>query len=324
MKRFICEIAVFTLIVTTAAALCLFCVVYMIPSYFSNDYLAIANVKYRQLKTTDSPRIILLGGSSLAFGLDQYLLSERVGIPVVNLGVHADLGLPLSVEIIKHYLREGDIVIAAPEYPAAESMPNPELLINASLDWEYLSCFVRSEYCTYDALFRYMLSYTPSYMIKKVHLFCRFGIRGVKEEISPLKSPYQFAAFDDNGQMTFPRPGREQSSPKLSSVVSIDISGDRVSYLNAFNEFVLDKGATLLFSFPPVFDECVATSSEDIDKAQRYAEENFAFPVISRIREYIFAANLMYDTSYHCSGIGAIRRTELLANDINNYRSSVK
>jgi hypothetical protein len=303
-----------------------FCVEVIIPDYSSNnDYLAVANVKYRQLKTTESPRIILLGGSSLTFGINQYLLAERTGFPVVNLGVHASFGLPFPAEIIKHYLRQGDIVIAAPEYGLGLDTPDPELIMNSSIDWEFLSRVMWTEYFPFDTLLRY----APANMIKKLHLFFRFGVRGIEERVPaspPADNPYQLAAFDDNGQMTFPRPEPKQFSPDAwaGQIASIGISDGSVSYLNAFNEFVLEKGATLLLSFPPVLDERVVTSSEDIDKAQLEAEERFAFPGISRIREYIFPAALLYDTPDHCNSIGEIRRTELLIDDINTYLNRVK
>lgn len=63
----------------------------------------------------EGPRVLLVGGSSVAFGVDPGRLSAEVGRPVVALGVHAGVGLDLVAERAVGMLRAGDVVVVAPE-----------------------------------------------------------------------------------------------------------------------------------------------------------------------------------------------------------------
>lgn len=81
-----------------------------------HSYLAANAAKRRLLGEAVSPRIIFIGGSSLAFGLDSDLLSSKAGMDVVNMGLHADLGLDFMMSQVTRHVRPGDVIILTPEY----------------------------------------------------------------------------------------------------------------------------------------------------------------------------------------------------------------
>lgn len=62
------------------------------------------------------PRIIFVGGSNLAFGLDSQRIKDSLNINVINYGLHAGIGLKYMVDDISTYARKGDIIVFAPEY----------------------------------------------------------------------------------------------------------------------------------------------------------------------------------------------------------------
>lgn len=82
----------------------------------SNDYFQAYNLKCRLLEETESPRVVFVGGSNLAFGLDCQSIKDSLGINVVNSGLHAGVGLKFILDDVESYLRRGDIVVIAPEY----------------------------------------------------------------------------------------------------------------------------------------------------------------------------------------------------------------
>src|SRR6476661_8416978 len=81
-----------------------------------NDYIAAVLEKDRLIRNTPSPKIILVGGSNLAFGVDSKLLQDSLRLPVVNMGLYAKLGLRYMLAQVKPYIRAGDIVVVVPEY----------------------------------------------------------------------------------------------------------------------------------------------------------------------------------------------------------------
>ncbi len=72
--------------------------------------------KHEALETTAPPRIILVGGSNVAFGIDSEKMENELHLSVVNTGLHAGIGLPYMLNDVKPYLKEGDTIIIIPEY----------------------------------------------------------------------------------------------------------------------------------------------------------------------------------------------------------------
>ena len=81
-----------------------------------NNYLAAVLEKDRLIRTTPSPKIILVGGSNLAFGIDSRMMEDSLHVNVVNMGLYAKLGLRYMLAQVKPYIRRGDIVLIVPEY----------------------------------------------------------------------------------------------------------------------------------------------------------------------------------------------------------------
>ena len=83
---------------------------------FEPSYQSMIVDKYRILENTDEKKIIMIAGSSSAFGLDQELLEEQTGYKVANLGLHAGFGYLFTSELAKEKINEGDIVLLGYEY----------------------------------------------------------------------------------------------------------------------------------------------------------------------------------------------------------------
>ena len=63
----------------------------------------------------EGEKIVVIGGSSVAFGLDSALMEKELGRPVVNFGLYAAIGNVAMMELSMDAIGEGDIVILAPE-----------------------------------------------------------------------------------------------------------------------------------------------------------------------------------------------------------------
>lgn len=83
---------------------------------FYSSYQSLIQDKYRMLKDTNDPKIIMVSGSSSAFGLDQKMLEEATGFKVANLGLHAGFGHLFYSELAKANINKGDIVLLGYEY----------------------------------------------------------------------------------------------------------------------------------------------------------------------------------------------------------------
>ena len=56
------------------------------PAQFEKTFLGEFDDKVDRLRNTDGAKIVVIGGSSAAFGVDAELLEKTLGMPVVNFG----------------------------------------------------------------------------------------------------------------------------------------------------------------------------------------------------------------------------------------------
>ncbi|MGK7958801.1 MAG: hypothetical protein AB4063_26605 [Crocosphaera sp.] len=63
----------------------------------------------------DSPRLVILGGSGAHHSLNSDVLSQKLGIPVLNMGLDGPVGLNVILPSILKAVRPGDIVLLIPE-----------------------------------------------------------------------------------------------------------------------------------------------------------------------------------------------------------------
>lgn len=89
-----------------------------------DNYLAAAYDKDRRLRTTPGERIILVGGSNVAFSMDSRILEERYGLAPVNMGLQAPLGVRFMTRHVAEYVRSGDVVVVLLEHPQMWEDPN--------------------------------------------------------------------------------------------------------------------------------------------------------------------------------------------------------
>ncbi|MBU6399756.1 MAG: hypothetical protein KGS61_05510 [Verrucomicrobia bacterium] len=81
-----------------------------------SNYLAATLDKHNRLEHTRPPRILLIGGSNLAFGIESDLLAQGLSRPVVNMGLIAGAGIPFMLNEVAGQVHRGDLVVCSFEY----------------------------------------------------------------------------------------------------------------------------------------------------------------------------------------------------------------
>ena len=80
------------------------------------DYLYEYNHKTSLLDTVCQPRIIFMGGSSIAFNNDSKTIRDSLKCNIINCGLHAGIGIRIPFEDGLQYIKKGDIVVLQIEY----------------------------------------------------------------------------------------------------------------------------------------------------------------------------------------------------------------
>jgi hypothetical protein len=273
------------------------------PQY-STEYNASIIDKYNRLRAINEPKIILVGDSNVAFGLDSEKIRQAFNMPVVNFGLHRGLGQTFHSDMIKKHLKEGDIVVIAPAgYEGTDTVSDCVLAWTAIEN--YYSLWSGISVKNYkDMLFAY-----PAYLKRAVWQFIK------NEGNKPIEgTAYARAAFNEYGDNVFPRPECIFDEERYSSYVySSNLSQQMRQYWNNYNKYVLSKGAVLYMSCPPILSETLST---DLQFLQNQLNEDLDFPMISQLEDYVYPLEYFYNTSFHLNETGKALRTEQFINDL--------
>ena len=279
-----------------------------IEPQFDETFLGELRYKHERLCEISEPKIILIGGSSLPFGIDSERLEEYVGMPVVDYGLYADIGTKAMLDLSRKQINKGDIVIICPEVDRQ----------TYSLYYSGINMLEALDGCPsllFDvgaSNFGELIAALPEFASSKLD-FAKSGSKPVPNGI------YSLSSFNDYGDIKVERqynimPDYSESSPiELSADI---ISDEFVDYLNDYAGFARLKGAQVWFSFPPMNEAAVTASDEEKAAFCQKLGEALDFPVISGLDDYILDREFFYDTNFHLNSRGALQRTALLAGDI--------
>ncbi|WP_375559328.1 hypothetical protein ACE193_16525 [Bernardetia sp. OM2101] len=288
----------------------------------SNNMLYASKAKRERLKSITSPKIVFIGGSSIAFGLDSKIIEEQLGYPVVNMGLHAEIGLHYMVLETLPYLKKGDIVIIAAEYEQFDNQTFyggevlPPLLFDIHNDYETL------DLTSTIRLFPDIANYN----LKKVRGFLSYNQPNQKTSVN-LDKPTVYAkkSFNKYGDMTahwnLESPKQEISNAKHNN--NKKISNNVITFLLDFKQKMDIKGVKTLFVPPPYKKTLFNKETEYITNIDaRLKKEGLGY--ITTPSKYTFPDSLFFDTSYHLNKKGVDKRTKYLIEDISNYINNQK
>ncbi|CCQ58897.1 MULTISPECIES: hypothetical protein [Crocosphaera] len=251
----------------------------------------------------DSPRLLILGGSGAHHSLDSEVLSEKLGIPVLNMGLDGPVGLNVILPSILKAVRPGDMVLLIPE----------DLIL---LDEDGL--------LDRSAPFGVATGRPGLGGVPNQQLIETIWMQGV-----PSLRPLTKSAVDlvEKGRFTgyYSEPLTEKGDPSTVKyrdgkwwqwTIHKSISPHAVKRIKQFRQEVEDKDATLILSLPWVYasqDEKTLSSMEDISK-----KLSKIAPLVYDKNDYNLKtdSSLFADTHHHLVFEGRKLRSEQLAEQL--------
>lgn len=284
---------------------------FFIPAQFDRTFLGELKYKVDRLYSIKEPKIVVIGGSSVPFGVNSALLEEALGMPVVNFGLYATLGTKMMLDLSLGAIGDGDIVIIAPETDAQTY----SLYFNAEAAWQ--AC---------DSDFSMLLKMSSDEAPKMFGGFWKYVSQKLKYALAENhldpSGVYNRASFNEYGDISYERPYNvmELGYDSTSAIpFSPDIiSDDFVAYVNDYTEKAEKRGAKVYFSFSPMNQDAVPIEIRraDIDAFAAYIDENFTAKRISDPNFYVYESGYFYDSNFHVNDAGMTLHTATLAADI--------
>ena len=301
-------------------------VIFALPPVYDDTFVGALSDKYDRLNSFEESKLVVVGGSSVAFGLDSELMSEEltnagVRMPVVNFGLYADLGTKYMMDLSKSNINEGDIIILAPEL----NDQTLSMFFNGKTTWQSLDGnlhmlpYIESE--DYDSLIGSSYEFAAekfSYLITG--------------ERPKNVGAYQKGNFNSSGDNIYDRPYNIMMGTGNPIILDYkaDFSDTKVTpyeefiaYVNDYVRYCVRKGATVYFSFAPMNEAAMSIDNMSADgttgKIDSFYDnlcDNLECKVISNVYDYILDEGYFYDTEFHLNNAGVVVRTVQLINDL--------
>jgi hypothetical protein len=280
------------------------------PHGFGRGYTAAAIDKHNRLVQQAHPRIVFVGGSNLAFGLDSAAIERSLPYKTVNMGLNLSLGLDFMLREIEPFLVPGDIVVISPEYEQfIDAYPgNVNALFTQAVyhpqsirffSYKHLAVLLDQGFLVIGGITRAAM---------------RFAAEGVSTEdpsnINNLNNPYIRSAFNEYGDITWHH-DMERKKIKIrpfgqSSPESITRVIDR---LNQFSDDCRTAGVAVFYSYPPIFLGQLQAYQAMIQDIASNLTNRLHFPILDTPEEMSFTTEYIFDHEYHLTLQGKRIRT---------------
>lgn len=297
-----------------AAAICLsgFLISQYDTRVSDDNYLAAVLEKDRLIRTTPSPKIILVGGSNLAFGVDSRMMQDSLNVNVVNMGLYAYLGLRYMLAQVRPYIQAGDIIVVVPEYDQFYGkFSEGDNTVNTALLYaprDRIGDFVKS-YSIVDVVLRPRVeNIRRSFLTGTADLF---GVRNkyFPPDTNPVYNRHSFNSYGD----VVSHIGKKSKNPDSIFVKELpslkEFSERALDELNDIGDVARARGAHAYFLFPSYIDRSYAINTAAITRLGQTLTQDMRIPILGAPKDFVYPANWFFDTRYHLNELGRKPRT---------------
>lgn len=269
------------------------------------DYHGGVTAKEERLTRLPSPKVVVIGGSNATFGLDSEVLERALCKPVVNMSIHATLGMEFMVNQVKEHLGMGDIVITSFELSSySEPIKDNEVHVltvdRAPSALHSIPWFRRPRVVLNVAILRLQSAWK--------HATGEWGME-VTEAV------YTTKGFNGRGDMIahlgLPQRGPDRQQPVEHRFPIFNATAAPV--LKDLVENARRSGAQVVFTWPAI---AASGHRADIDSTLAAEMRAAGFELLGDPTTYVFPDTAFHDTHYHLRATGRQLRTRQLIRDL--------
>ena len=265
--------------------------------------LGTSHKKHALLAATPSPKVVLVGGSNLHYGINSRMLQDSLGLPVVNMGLQHSLGLRYLFDEVRESLHSGDVLMLLLEPYAYIGMPvegRTNIARIASIRPKNIRHFNLQHW--YNAAM-----YSGTALIQNY----RDGQVTITKKLRGKKT------FGENCDEFGDYHGHKGLLSKYKRSEKRDLSDEKLfnndilSIIQEIQTFIQQNDIQLVISFSPS-----AESMSDSLVFSRIQAELPAEIVVGNMADYIFPDSFFYDSPDHLIYSKRDMRTRMLLRDL--------
>ena len=265
-----------------------------------------------EIRNTPSPKIILVGGSNLAFGIDSKAIQDSLGLHVVNMGLYAKLGLKYMLAQVRPYIKQGDVVVVVPEYDQFYGdYANGDNTLNTALLYapaDRIPDFIRS-YSIVDVVLR------PRVENARRSFLRAFAAAVGKEDVlfpPDTNTVYNRRSFNQYGDAVshLNKPGMNPDSIFVKPLPPLkEFNRGTLKDLNAIESKSREANAHAYFLFPSYIDRSYVINVAAIDSLKKKIAGGMSMPIVGGPKDFVMPKQYFFDTRYHLNREGRYLRT---------------
>jgi hypothetical protein len=282
-----------------------------------NDYANATIDKHDRLQKARPPRLIFVGGSSMAFGLDSPTVEKEMPYSVVNMGLMAPVGLRFMLDEIRHEIHEGDVVLLCPDFTTYFTPVDGH--------GEDLLTMLKARPKSFTYLgspgqLVNLLGSIPYVASRKV---IRRGDRAL--EIRKTEDPMtdfingtigRRANFNEYGDMVGHINVNWPFERESGHLEKLEFDEETIVLINEFYQYARTRGSLVLVMYAPLEETYYNEVKQIIDGLHNRLRKGLHCPIIGSPDEYIFPDEYFFDDVFHLDGHGRIMRTKKVIRDL--------
>lgn len=305
-KRYIIWVVFFVSVLISLPALLLFSA-FCIPPQYDETYLGEMQEKMERLKSVTGSKLVIVGGSSVAFAVRSDLLEEQLGMMAVNFGLYAPLGSRTMLEACFDEVGYGDIVVFSPELSEETlsfAFQAREVWQAMDGDFSLLKIFDETQK-------KQLLGAFPEFAVSKL----RYALKG-KPAVTGI---YRKASFNQFGDISSSERMGNCMPEGYDPTQLIDFSyfpeGEFIAYLNEYAAKIRKRGASFYYRFCPM-NESAVVNGELLDDWFKRLDNQSDFTILGNPHDCVMESGWFYDTNFHLNDAGAAVNTYRMIRDL--------
>ena len=281
-----------------------------LPVQFGDTFMGELKSKYERLKETSGKRIVLVGGSGVAFDCDSALMDDFFpSYEIVNFGMYAGLGTKAVMDLSENYIHEGDIVILSPE----QSRQTLSDYFNGEYMWQAADGAFGMLRDLKSENFEAMLGNFPRFALEKLN----YVMKGQKPQTDSI---YQKKSFNTYGDIELDTcrenilPNGYDVNQKVRFTEDV-VQPEFMDYMNDWAKRLEKKGAVVWYRYCPV-NKLSVEDMDDLAAYDVFLRQKLDFPVIGNPKNSLMEAEWFFDTNFHLNQPGKEVNTVQLIRDM--------
>lgn len=281
-----------------------------LPVQFGDTFMGELKSKYERLKETSGKRIVLVGGSGVAFDCDSALMDDFFpSYKIVNFGMYAGLGTKAVMDLSENYIHEGDIVILSPE----QSEQTFSDYFNGEYMWQAADGAFGMLRDLKSENFEAMLGNFPRFALEKLN----YVMKGQKPQTDSI---YQKKSFNTYGDIELDTcrenilPNGYDVNQKVRFTEDV-VQPEFMDYMNDWAKRLEKKGAVVWYRYCPV-NKLSVEDMDDLAAYDVFLRQKLDFPVIGNPENSLMEAEWFFDTNFHLNQPGKEVNTVQLIRDM--------